>query len=77
MHKKNAITQTDVIKALYRITSSTEIARDTTTKMTNDINNDTNIESNATMELSTKITIQTVFPLIPLSIFNANSVLLH
>ena len=76
-HKKNTIIKTDIPNTSYRIISFTEIMFDTVIKVKKDTSNDINNENKATIMLSIRITKQTIFPFIPLSIFNANSVLLY
>ena len=76
-HKKNTIIKTDIPNTSYRIISFTEIMFDTVIKVKKDTSNDINNENKATIMLSIRITKQTIFPFIPLRIFNANSVLLY
>ncbi len=76
-HKKNTIIKTDIPNTSYRIISFTEIIFDTVIKVKKDTSNDINNENKATIMLSIRITKQTIFPFIPLRIFNANSVLLY
>lgn len=76
-HKKNTMTKTDSANTSYRITSLTEIIFDTAIKVPKETSNDINNENKATIMLSIRITKQIIFPFMPLSIFNANSVLLY